>query len=300
MDFESEIGASDPLWFAEKWFLAAAALVFLSAAFEYVQKPPMRTLDVVAGAVLILWTMAYRFGAMPIAPDFGFVAVFFAAAWVQWDYARANENGIDRLLAAAFIILGLVPAAELYATGPSGEAVRRLGVLLSAPQLLSAALMLLAAYERQNARVERNVLALSNLNLAASGLQSGETQRVLTQALERVVAVVGFPAGAVLLRQGNPPRQEIDRYHRGQPNLLAMRSKKTLCATISSSSPRRLGGLAVFRALGRDAAWSALEREEMFSRFRRLAVSQDLQTVVGIGLQSKEEVPGVLSAGRAR
>jgi diguanylate cyclase (GGDEF)-like protein len=293
MDFETEIGASDLLWFGQKWFLAAAALVFLSAAFEYVQKPPMRTLDVVAGAVLILWTMAYRFGAMPIAPDFGIVAVFFAAAWVQWDYARANENRIDRLLAAAFIILGLVPAAELYATGPSGEVVRRLGVLLSAPQLLSAALMLLAAYERQNARVERNVLALSNLNLAASGLQSGETQQVLTQALERVVAVVGFPAGAVLLRQGSPPGRKLT---------IATGVSQTFRDALEDDALRaylvqlttRLGGLAVFRALGRDAAWSVLEREEMFSRFRSLAVNQGLQTVVGIGLQSKEEMPGVL------
>jgi diguanylate cyclase (GGDEF)-like protein/putative nucleotidyltransferase with HDIG domain len=291
--FESEFAASDLLWFGEKWFLAAAALVFLAAAFEYTQKPPRRTLGVVAAAVLILWTMAYRFQVMPLAPDFGIVAVFFATAWVHWDHARAAENRIDRLLAAAFVILGLVPAAELYSTGPFADAVRNLGVLLSAPQLLAAALMLLAAYERQSARVERNVLALANLNLAASGLQSGEAEHVLTQALERVVAVVGFPAGAILLRQSNA---------RGKRLVVAAGLGESFREALEDEGLRdylvqltgRLGGLALFRDLGRDAAWSALEREEMFSRFRRLAVTHGLQTVVGIGLQSKDEAPGVL------
>jgi diguanylate cyclase (GGDEF)-like protein/putative nucleotidyltransferase with HDIG domain len=293
MYVQSEIGSSDLPWFAEKWFLAAAALVFFSAALDYAQKPPLRTVDVVAGAVLILWSMAYRFQGMPLAPDIGIVAIFFAAAWVYWDQGRRQENRMDRLLAGAFVVLGLVPAAELYSSGPSGETVRNLGALLSAPQVLSAALMLLAAYERQNARVERNVLALSNLNLAASGLQSGEAENVLAQALDRVLAVVGFPAGAILLCQGNA---------RGKKLVVTAGVGESFRAALERDDLRdylvqltaRLGGLAIFRDLGRDAAWSVLEREEMFSRFRRLAVSQGLQTVVGIGLQSKEERPGVL------
>jgi diguanylate cyclase (GGDEF)-like protein/putative nucleotidyltransferase with HDIG domain len=290
---ETATGSSDPLWFAGKWLLAGAALLFFSAALDYAQKPPLRTYDVVAAAVLVLWTMAYRFQAMPIAPDFGIVALFFAAAWVYWEHGRSQDNHIDRLLASAVIILGLVPAAELFAAGPSGAALRDLGVLLSAPQLLAAALMLLAAYERQNARVERNVLALSNLNLAASGLQSGEAEKVLTQALERVLAMVGFPAGAILLKQGSL---------RGKKLVVTTGVSDTFRDALEDEALRdylvqltgRLGGLAVFRDLGRDGAWSALEREEMFSRFRRVAVAQGLQTVVGIGLQSKEEMPGVL------
>ncbi len=283
------------LWFAEKWFLAAAALVFFSAAFEYVQKPPMRTLDVVAAAVLILWTMAYRFGAMPIAPDFGFVAVFFAAAWVLVGLRPPPMK------MASIACWPLRSSSWAWCPPPNCTPPARpakpcaaLGVLLSAPQLLSAALMLLAAYERQNARVERNVLALSNLNLAASGLQSGEAETGADAGPRARAGRGRLPRGRGPAAPGQRARQEIDGHHRRQPNPSATPSKKTPCATISSSSPARLGGLAVFRDLGRDAAWSALEREEMFSRFRRLAVSQDLQTVVGIGLQSKEEVPGVL------
>ena len=45
------------------------------------------------------------------------------------------------------------------------------------------------------------MLAL-NLNLAASGLLSG-SWKVLSQTLERVLDVVEFPAGAILLRHGS-------------------------------------------------------------------------------------------------
>jgi diguanylate cyclase (GGDEF)-like protein len=293
MGLPAATSSGDLLWFAQKWLLAAAALTFFSAALEYAQRPPLKTPMVVAAAVLVLWTMGYRFQALPFAPDAGIVAVFFAAAWVYWGHGRRHENSFDRFLSVAFIILGLLPAAEMYSTGPWAATLRGLGVLLGAPQLFSAALMLLAAYERQSARVERNVLALSNLNLAASGLQSGETGKVLAQALERVLAVVGFPAGAILLRQGDA---------RGKKLVITSGVGESFCAALEEEGLRdylvqltgRLGGLAVFRDLGRDAAWSALEREEMFSRFRRLAVSQRLQTVVGIGLRSTEERSGVL------
>jgi hypothetical protein len=292
MGLQAQAGG-DLLWFAEKSLLIAAALTFFSAALGYARKPALNTPIIVAGAVMIFWAMAYRFRAISVAPDFGTAAAFFAAAWIYWDYGQRQDNRFDHVLGIAFLVLGLIPVAELLSTGPSTEAVNGLGVLLSAPILFSAALMLVAAYERQNAQVERNVLALSNLNLAASGQQSGEADKVLTQALDRVLAVVGFPAGAILLRQGQA---------RGKKLVVTSGVGESFRAEFEDEALRdylvqltgRLGGLAVFRDLARDAAWSALEREEMFSRFRRMAVSQGLQTVVGIGLQSREELPGVL------
>jgi diguanylate cyclase (GGDEF)-like protein/putative nucleotidyltransferase with HDIG domain len=286
------LSSPDWLWFLEKWLLAGAALVFFSASLDYAQKPPRRTLEIVAASVLVLWTMAYRFQSLPLAPEFGIAAAFFASAWVCWEHGRRQESRNDRLLAAAFVILGLLPIAELYVSGPAGAA-GNLGVLLSAPQLLAAALMLLAAYERQNARVEHNVLALSNLNLAASGLLSGETEKVLSQALQRVLDVVGFPAGAVLLRQGELRGKKLAVTAGLAESVQAALEEETMRDYLVQLTAR-LGGLAVFRDLGRDLSWAALEREEMFSLFRGLAAGQNLQTVIGISLQSKEQMPGVL------
>ena len=59
----------------------------------------------------------------------------------------------------------------------------------------------------------------------------------------------------------------------------------------------RLGGLVVLRELGRDTEWEALDKEESFRQVRKLATRQNLRTVVGISLQAKERVFGVLLLG---
>jgi len=292
-EFASQFGSPAWLWFSQEWFLAASAVVFFSAALEYTQRRPRRSLEAVAVAVLAVWTIFYHLQITGIAPEYGMAAVFFATAWVCWQYGRQQESRMDRLMAASFLILGLLPAAKLHLDSLAGSAAPSLAVLLSVPQLLGAALMLMAAYERENARVERDMLALSNLNLAASGLPGNEAEKVLSPALQRVLSVAGFPAGAVLLRQGDV---------RGRKLAVTAGLDDAFCAALEEGNlhdylvqlTARLGGLAIFRDLGRDASWAALEREEMFSRFRRLAASQRLQTVVGISLQSREQMPGML------
>ena len=52
--------------------------------------------------------------------------------------------------------------------------------------------MVMATYEEERRRVERNMLALSNLNLATSSFVGGEIQKMLSQALDRVLNVVRF------------------------------------------------------------------------------------------------------------
>ncbi|HXX71885.1 MAG TPA: diguanylate cyclase, partial [Candidatus Acidoferrum sp.] len=59
----------------------------------------------------------------------------------------------------------------------------------------------------------------------------------------------------------------------------------------------RLGGLVVFRDLTRESSWEALEKEEAFRQVRQIFLAQDLRTVVGISLQAKERVSGVLLLG---
>ena len=59
-------------------------------------------------------------------------------------------------------------------------------------------------YEEEKRRIERNMLALSNLNLATSSFVGGEIQRMLSQALDRVLGVVRLPAGALFLHHGDP------------------------------------------------------------------------------------------------
>jgi len=162
--------------------------------------------------------------------------------------------------------------------------------------LLIAVLMVMALYEEEKRRVERNMLALSNLNLATSSFVGGEIQKMLAQALDRVLNVVRIPSGALFLHYGDPE---------GATSVVAAGLSDAFCAAAQEEGlddyvvglVARLGGLVVFRDLARDASWTALEREEAFRRFRELMVAQGLRTLVGISLQAKERVFGALLLG---
>src|SRR2546426_11755123 len=93
----------------------------------------------------------------------------------------------DLLLAAAFLVWGGMLVAPLFGGRLSSQLAAGLRLLAIVPQLFAAVLMVMALYEEEKRRVERNMLALSNLNLATSSFVGGEIQRMLTQTLDRVL-----------------------------------------------------------------------------------------------------------------
>src|SRR5207245_5910820 len=114
--------------------------------------------------------------------------------------------------------------------------------------LFIAMLMVMALYEEEKRRVERNMLALSNLNLATSSFVGGEIQRMLSQALDRVLGVVRIPAGALFLHHGDPS---------GPTSVVAAGLSDDFCSASQEEGlddhlvnlVTRLGGLVVFRGL---------------------------------------------------
>jgi diguanylate cyclase (GGDEF)-like protein/putative nucleotidyltransferase with HDIG domain len=164
------------------------------------------------------------------------------------------------------------------------------------PVTFIAVLMSMALYEEEKRRIERHMLALSNLNLATSSVVGSEVQRMLAQALDRILNVVQVPSGALFLHHGDP---------KGPTAVVAVGLSDTFCSASQQEGLDdhlvelvvRLGGLAVFRDLHRDALWETLEREESFHRFRQLALQQGLHTVAAISLQTKDKAFGVLLLG---
>ena len=156
-------------------------------------------------------------------------------------------------------------------------------------------LMVMALYEEEKRRIERNMLALSNLNLATSSFVGGEIQRMLAQALDRVLGVVRLPAGALFLHHGDP---------QGPTSVVAVGLSDDFCRVAQNEGlddylvglVSRLGGLLGFRDL-RDDSLAALEKEQSIRRFRELALQQGLRSVVAISLQAKEQAFGVLLLG---
>jgi len=130
------------------------------------------------------------------------------------------------------------------------------------PSAFVAMLMVMALYEEEKRRVERNMLALSNLNLATSSFVGGEIQRMLAQALDRVLGVVRLPAGALFLHHGDP---------QGPTSVVAVGLNDDFCRVAQNeglddylvSLVARLGGLLGFRDLRNSESVAALERDKI-------------------------------------
>src|SRR5947208_14466125 len=156
-------------------------------------------------------------------------------------------------------------------------------------------LMVMALYEEEKRRIERNMLALSNLNLATSSFVGGGIQRMRSPALARVLGVVRLPAGALFLHHGDP---------QGPTSVVAVGLSEEFCRVAQNenlddylvSLVARLAVLLGFRDL-RDDSLSALEKEQSIRRFRQLALAHGLRSVVAISLQAKEQACGVRLLG---
>ena len=276
-----------------EWLLAAAALLFFSTAQVYTDTEPWVRPQIAAGGVFALWSAAYYLHAVSVSPQLGVAMVLAVVAWMFYQESQRHETFADLLLGVSFLSWSAILIGELLLSSRIANSLRAMELL---PQLFAAALMVMGLYEEEKRRVEQNMLALSNVNLATSSFVGPEIQQMLSHALERVLSVVRMPAGALFLHHGHP---------QGPTSVVAVGLTENFCAIAQEEGlddhlvdmVSRLGGLVVFRDLGRDASWTALEGEEAFRRFRQLAISQHLGTVVGISLQAKEQAFGVLFLG---
>jgi diguanylate cyclase (GGDEF)-like protein/putative nucleotidyltransferase with HDIG domain len=286
-------------WWADpvsEWMLALAALAFYCAAKMYARLPVrwkgMAALSVAAG----IWALGYSRGWVNVPLGLAVGLLFFFVARTFWEVGLKQESRADQFLAVTFMVWGLLRLTTIFQERLAALAGKDLLPLTLLPELFGGVLMVMAVYEEERRRVERNMLALSNLNLATSSFAGGEIQKMLAQALDRVLNVVRIPAGALCLHYGE---------ENGPTSVVVTGLGDAFCAAIQSNNlddyvvslVARLGGLVVLRDLETDSKWEALEKEESFRHLRKLLLGQKLRTVVGISLQAKERVFGVLLLG---
>jgi GAF domain-containing protein len=246
--------------------------------------------------VLGAWAISVHLHWWSLSPVLGSGVMFLFVALTFWKEARKQQSYPDYFLGFAFMVWGAVLAAGSVWSAFDEWLTSEVRVLFVVPQLLIGALMVMALYEEEKRRVERNMLALSNLNLATSGFLGGEIQRMLAQALDRVLNVARIQMGALFLHHGDPL---------GPRSVVAAGLTDAFCAAIQEEKlddyqvqmVKRLGGLVVLRDLTRGSSWAPLEREESFKRFRELALAEGIRTLAGISLQAKEKVFGLLLLG---
>ncbi len=283
------------------WLHAVAVLLFLVAAQSYIQRQPQVRWAVLGAVVFAVWATAHKLGHVRMPAEFGIAFLLFGVGWIFWREGRSQQTLADKLLAAGFLAWGLLVLAGVFHTpllewvgrAPNEFSLQRLELATAVPQMMVAVLMVMAMYEEEKRRIERNMLALSGLNLATSSFVGSEIQRMLAQALERMLTVVRIPSGALFLHYGDPT---------GPTTVVAAGMSAQFCQQVQEEHlddhlvelVARLGGIVVFRDLARDTSWTTLEREEVFRQFRTLMIAEGLHTVVGISLQAKERIFGSL------
>jgi GAF domain-containing protein len=270
-------------------------LLFFLGAQIYSQRKPWKIAALMLAVILGLWAAANAINVIRISEVIPASMLYVAVAVVFWQESRRQETLADRLLGISFASWGVLwVSLHFLNTAPELQGAN-INVVAAAPCTFVAMLMVMAIYEEEKRRIERNMLALSNLNLATSSFVGGEIQRMLSQALDRVLGVVRLPAGALFLHHGDP---------QGPTSVVAVGLSDDFCRAAQDeglddylvSLVSRLGGLLGFRDL-RDDSLSALEKEQSIRRFRDLALTQGLRSVVAISLQAKEQAFGVLLLG---
>jgi len=288
--------ADAPLQIAlDRWLFGLAGIAFFLGAQLYAQRKPWVIPAAAAAGFLVLLGLANSAHVLDVLPlSIPSAVIFGGVAVVFWQESRRQETLADWLLALTFFGWAVLSAALYFVFRDTTVVDGGLRPIGGAPAIFVAILMVMAIYEEEKRRIERNMLALSNLNLATSSFVGGEIQRMLAQALDRVLGVVRLPAGALFLHHGDP---------QGPTSVVAVGLSDDFCRAAQEEGlddylvglVSRLGGLLGFRDL-RDDSLTALEKEESIRRFRELALKQGLRSVVAISLQAKEQAFGVLSA----
>jgi diguanylate cyclase (GGDEF)-like protein len=290
-------------WIAPNSLLNAASLACLGFAGIsffvggelYTRKKVWIGAVVGATAVVAVWAALYGFRIMLISPVFAAAAIFLAVSYLFWHESQRHETFADLFLGFAFFAWGLLLFALSFVP-PVRDRLGAVAVPISViPSVFVGMLLVVAIYEEEKRRVERNMLALSNLNLATSSFVGGEIQRMLAQALDRVLGVVRLPSGALFLHHGDPT---------GPTSMVSAGLPDEFCRAVQGeglddylgSLVSRLGGLLGFRDL-RDDNLTALEKDEPIRRFRELGLQHGLRSIVVISLQAKEQAFGLLLLG---
>ena len=274
---------------------ALAGISFFLGTQVYIRQKPWFGLAGTTAAILLAWSQANASQFLLVSAVMPASLIYVGVALLFWRECRTHETLSDKLLAFAFAFWGLLTLSLYGLHGARAFLGQSLQMITVIPMVFVCMLLLMAIYEEEKRRVERNMLALSNLNLATSSFVGGEIQRMLSQALDRVLGVIRLPAGALFLHHGDPA---------GPSSVVSAGISEDFCRKAQTEGldeylvnmVSRLGGLLGFRDL-RDDNLSALEKDEPIRRFRELALEHGLRSAVVISLQAKEQAFGLLLLG---
>ncbi len=289
------IGTSPVLTSLNHLFFALAGISFFLGTQRYTRLKLWTVPAIGAACAFGAWAAANTAHLFSVSLMVPASLVYVAVGYLFWRESQRFETLADRLLGVAFAMWGAIFLVFHFFKFTPESLGHGIDPVTAIPTVFVSMLLVMAIYEEEKRRIERNMLALSNLNLATSSFVGGEIQRMLAQALDRVLGVVRLPSGALFLHHGDPsgPTSVVSA---GIPDEFCRIAQEEGLDDYLVGLVSRLGGLLGFRDL-RDDKLTALEKDEPIRRFRELALQQGLRSVVVISLQAKDQAFGLLLLG---
>jgi len=162
-----------------RWIYALVSIWFFLGAQLYAQRKPWILAASICAAVLGLWTVGNALHFFSISVVIPSACLFLAVAFIFWQETRRHETLADHLLAISFVCWAVLRLSLFLFFSHAGQSQQTALMSIAAvPSAFVAMLMVMALYEEEKRRIERNMLALSNLNLATSSFVGGEIQRI--------------------------------------------------------------------------------------------------------------------------
>ena len=146
-----------------EWFLAVAALAFYGAARLHTHRPLEWRAIILAAGAAAGWACAYAFGWLPIAISAGAAVIFFATALTFWPVGQKQEQWAEAWLAITFCAWGTLEGITAVLGRASDARAHELVLASLVPMLFAGLLMLMAVYEEDRRRAERDTLGLNRL-----------------------------------------------------------------------------------------------------------------------------------------
>jgi len=136
-------------------------VLFFLGAQLYSQRKPWTIPGLFAGVVFFLWAAGNATNAVSVSALIPASLLYIGVAVVFWQESRRQETLADRLLGVSFASWGVLwIALNLLNATPELQGPG-MNVVAAAPCAFVAMLMVMALYEEEKRRIERNMLALS-------------------------------------------------------------------------------------------------------------------------------------------
>jgi diguanylate cyclase (GGDEF)-like protein/putative nucleotidyltransferase with HDIG domain len=281
--------------FLSELFLGAAVLAFYWAARHHAHRAINRGLLGAGAAIAAIWAVAYSLGWFPIPLNAGAGLVLVLTAQTFWLEGRKQDSRVEAWLAGTFLLCGFLEAMIALAGRTPDAHIQGLWLVALAPMIFAGVLMVMAVYEEDRRRVERNMLGLAN-DLAASSVAGSEIEKVLSQVLERVIHVARVPFGALCVHYGEGSHFKLV-LTAGLPEAFAPAIRENHLDRYTSALAARSGGLIRIANLRDDSEHASLEAEAEFRNLRRLLQEQRFKSAIIVCLQAKEKAFGALLIG---